>query len=610
MSDPTGADLSARLGRALAPAYEIESELGRGGMAIVYRGRDARLKRGVAVKLLPPDLAFRADIRSRFLREAETAARLSHPNIVPIYSVDERDGLVYFVMALVHGESVGDRIRRTGAMSIADTRRIVREVADALATAHANGVVHRDIKPDNILLDEQSGRAMVTDFGIARAASEEGGGSRLTATGAAIGTPAYMSPEQCLGDRDIDGRSDLYSLGAVAYQMLTGEPPFSGTNTPSIMMKQVTERPVPLRERRRDVPEDFERIIMRLLEKDPANRFADGSALVAALDGEPFEAPAEPLPVAPRPAPTLPVEFESHRLSRREERALRREARRGRGPVSPAERLRRMRNHLVSYAGTSAMLFGINAMTGRGFWWCVFPIMAMGVGFAKELGSFWADGMPLGSIFSGSLPVHALPAAESPTLTRSAPLPLPDMSNPVLAGTYGQVLRQAIVDRRNILDLVGRLNASELALIPDVKGTAEALYQRIVSLASALHRLDGQVDERRGAELGERIAQIERQPGAGGDQERRLNLLRRQRDMIDELARSRDSLVEQYESAGILLQNLALDLLKMRSSGIDAALGGLTSATQEARALSREIGYVLRAADELRDLEGKRGAES
>src|SRR6476620_6646626 len=206
-------------------------------MTLVYRARDVRLKRGVAVKLLPPELAFRGDIRQRFLREAEMAARLSHPNIVPIYTVDERDGLVYFVMALVQGGSVGDRLRRTGTLSIAETRRILREVADALAYAHAAGVVHRDIKPDNVLLDADSGRAMVTDFGIARAASDDGDSPRLTATGAALGTPAYMSPEQCAGDREIDGRSDLYSLGAVAYQMLTGVAPFSGGNTPSIMMK-------------------------------------------------------------------------------------------------------------------------------------------------------------------------------------------------------------------------------------------------------------------------------------------------------------------------------------------------------------------------------------
>ncbi|MFI5228182.1 MAG: serine/threonine-protein kinase, partial [Gemmatimonadales bacterium] len=271
-------ELLARLSAALAPAYQVESEIGRGGMAIVYRGRDMRLKRGVAVKLLPPELAFRDDIRSRFLREAEMAARLSHPNIVSIYSVDERDGLVYFVMGLVEGGSLGDRIRNSGPLPVDEARRVLREVADALAYAHAHGVVHRDIKPDNVLLDTTTGRAMVTDFGIARAATEEEGSTRLTATGTAIGTPAYMSPEQCAGDRSIDGRSDLYSLGAVAYQMLTGEPPFAGNSTPAIMVKHVTEAPAPLRSRRADVPADLERIVMRLLEKNPAHRFADGAA--------------------------------------------------------------------------------------------------------------------------------------------------------------------------------------------------------------------------------------------------------------------------------------------------------------------------------------------
>src|SRR5258708_3862454 len=272
--------LQARLATALAPSYEVEDELGRGGMAIVYRARDTRLKRPVAIKLLPPELACRGDIRSRFMREAETAAGLNHPSIVPIYSVDERDGMVYFVMALVKGESVGDRVRRAGPLPIKDARRILREIADALAYAHTHGVVHRDIKPDNVLLDAASGRAMVTDFGIARAASDDDGGSRLTATGAVIGTPSYMSPEQCAGDREIDGRSDLYSLGTVAYQMLTGEPPFIGGNAPSIMMKQVTEPAVPVRERRGDVPEDLDRIVMRLLAKVPSNRFHNRAAPV------------------------------------------------------------------------------------------------------------------------------------------------------------------------------------------------------------------------------------------------------------------------------------------------------------------------------------------
>ena len=287
-------DLRARVERALAPAYEIEGEVGRGGAGIVYRVRDIRLKRSVAVKILPPDLAFRSDVRDRFMREAETSARLAHPHIVPIFSVDEKEGLAFFIMALVEGENLGDRVRLHGALPIPEVRRVMREVADALDYAHSRGVVHRDIKPDNILIDSQSGRAMVTDFGIARAAVE--GDTRLTATGTAIGTPAYMSPEQCAGDRELDGRSDLYSLGAVAYYMLTGRPPFDGPTTPVVMMKQVTERPVEIGRLRGDVPRDLQQTVMKLLEKDPDSRFPEGAAVVAALDTgrvpEPDRAPS------------------------------------------------------------------------------------------------------------------------------------------------------------------------------------------------------------------------------------------------------------------------------------------------------------------------------
>src|SRR5687767_116392 len=217
------AELRAHVERILSSQYELDREIGRGGMGIVYKAKDKRLKRHVAVKLLPPELAFRGEIRSRFLKEAETAAQLSHPNIVPIYTVDEREGLVYFVMGFVDGQNLGTRLSERGPLPVDEVRRILREVADALAYAHERGVIHRDIKPDNIILATGSGRAMVTDFGIARAVSESAG-SRLTGTGVTIGTPAYMSPEQCSGERNVDGRSDLYSLGVVGYEMLAGEP--------------------------------------------------------------------------------------------------------------------------------------------------------------------------------------------------------------------------------------------------------------------------------------------------------------------------------------------------------------------------------------------------
>lgn len=275
-------ELRSHIANVLDSAYELDKEIGRGGMGIVFKAKDRRLKRVVAVKLLPPELAFRSEIRTRFLREAETAAQLSHPNIVPIYAVDEKGGLVYFVMGFIDGDNLAKRIKDRGPMPPDEVRRILREVADALAYAHANKVVHRDIKPDNILLDAQSQRPMVTDFGIARAISD-GNDARLTATGIAIGTPAFMSPEQSAGDRDVDGRSDLYSLGVVAYQMLCGDLPFNANSTPALLVKHLSERPVPI-DQRASVPPDLARVVMLLLEKNPDDRFQTANELKAALE--------------------------------------------------------------------------------------------------------------------------------------------------------------------------------------------------------------------------------------------------------------------------------------------------------------------------------------
>ena len=224
MTDP----LLDRVVAAIGDRFEIGDELGRGGMAVDYRAREVRLRRAVALKVLPPELAFRNGVRERFLREAQTAAQLTHPHIVPIFAADESGGVAWLAMALVDGETLGQRMARLGRAAPDDARRILAEVADALAYAHAHGVVHRDVKPDNILLDRDSGRATVTDFGIARAAEEE---LRLTVTGVAIGSPAYMSPEQAMGEAELDGRSDQYSLAVVGYQLLTGQLPFqAGTS--------------------------------------------------------------------------------------------------------------------------------------------------------------------------------------------------------------------------------------------------------------------------------------------------------------------------------------------------------------------------------------------
>src|SRR5512135_271466 len=297
MSSPDRS-LSGRLTEALGASYTVESEIGRGGMGVVFQARDERLKRQVAIKVLPPDLAFREEVRLRFLREAETAARLSHPHIVPIHSVGEGpDGLVYFVMAFIDGEPLSARLKRKGRIAAEECRRILMETADALSAAHAVGIIHRDVKPDNILLEGSRGRVMVTDFGIAKALSSSTGGG-LTGTGVAIGTPHYMSPEQAAGDREIDGRSDLYSLGVVGYQMLSGELPFSAPTVPGILIKQITELPEDLSVLVPDCPDDLTASVMRCLEKEPEHRWPTADALRRALESR-----TPPLTAARRPSP-------------------------------------------------------------------------------------------------------------------------------------------------------------------------------------------------------------------------------------------------------------------------------------------------------------------
>lgn len=286
MTDPTDANerpLAQRLKEALGDVYTLEGEIGRGGMGVVYRARDERLHRRVAIKVLPPELAFQKEIRERFTREAQTAARLSHPHIVPIHDVGQGAGIVYFVMGLVEGEPLGGRLKRRGKLPPDEVRRIMKETADALSAAHAVSVIHRDIKPDNILLEGTRGRVMVTDFGIAKAVSQVSG-STLTGVGVAIGTPQYMSPEQAAGEREIDGRSDLYSLGVVAYQMTSGSLPFNAPTVAGILMKQITEPAPILHETLEGVPEDLSLAIARCLEKDPENRWPTADALRRALE--------------------------------------------------------------------------------------------------------------------------------------------------------------------------------------------------------------------------------------------------------------------------------------------------------------------------------------
>jgi eukaryotic-like serine/threonine-protein kinase len=683
--------LQARVAQVIAPAFVVEGEIGRGGNGIVYRARDVRLKRTVAVKLLPPELAYRAEIRTRFLQEAQTAAQLSHPNIVPIYTVDERDGLVYFVMGYIDGESLGGRLRASGPIAATEAKRILREVGQALAYAHARGVIHRDIKPDNILLGTD-GRAMVTDFGIARAIDETtGGGTRLTATGMAIGTPAYMSPEQCAGDRTIDGRSDLYSLGVVGYQMLSGLPPFTGSSTPALLIKQISEAPVPLKERRPDVPDQLARVVMVTLAKAPADRFADAAAFVAALDGGPIPneppAPAKagaPPTAAPSTAPglvaqplspptPLPAAFSDADIARWN-----------------APPVKKFRKRFATYAIVNSVIVVI-AILGNSDMLSVTAIWSMLE--AYWYARLWADGYDWRDVFKQprdrfffDVAAEAIDDAraifdkkrraevrerervrklqyrgteERAILTLPAPAMAPApaagaagasgggdnaerlkeqaraarraekaaartsergpagvggggggdtvsqeaaalVGPEVLSGAHGPTIRRAVADRAAVREIVEKLGPADRALLRDDPVQAvNGLVDRIASLATAIQRLDREIVPEAIPSLDARIVAADAE-AASPDRERKLAHLKRQRATLGELADYRNALYSQLENAGLVLQNIRFDLLKLQSAGVQSALDDVTSATQEARALSREIGHVLNVAEELK----------
>ena len=252
-------------------------------MGAVYLARERALEREVAIKVLPPALAGDEASRERFRREARTAANLSHPGIVPLHSFGETDGMLYFVMGYVRGQSLGARMAHEGRLPPGDVQRILAQLADALDYAHRKGVVHRDIKPDNVLLDGESGRAMLTDFGIARRAAH---GATLTETGAIVGSPHYMSPEQASGERDLDGRSDLYSLGVMGFAMLAGRLPFQGATFRDVIVQHVTQTPPPLQALATDAPSGVVTAIMRCLAKDPTARWPDAAMLRSALQAD------------------------------------------------------------------------------------------------------------------------------------------------------------------------------------------------------------------------------------------------------------------------------------------------------------------------------------
>jgi serine/threonine-protein kinase len=286
---------------ALGQQYEIVRQLGRGGMGAVYLARERSLERFVAIKVLRPELADAHEARERFRREARIAAQLSHPGILPLHTFGEVAGLWYFVMGYVRGVTLAERLHAEGRLPSSEARRILGELADALECAHRSGIIHRDIKPANILLDEESGRAILADFGVSKI---QGGSDSLTATGMIIGTPSYMSPEQALGAPDVDERSDLYSLGAVGYRMLTGREPFADVRAEDLMRWRVSHDPEPLLNVAPSVPKELAAVVMRSMERTRTARWPDARSFREALARADVDAMVQ-LPESLRDLPTF-----------------------------------------------------------------------------------------------------------------------------------------------------------------------------------------------------------------------------------------------------------------------------------------------------------------
>ena len=630
--------LAHRLKEALGEVYTIEGEIGRGGMGVVYRARDERLHRRVAVKVLPPELAFQKEIRERFTREAQTAARLSHPHIVPIHDVGEGAGVVYFIMGLVEGESLGGRLKRRGKLPADEVRRIMKETADALSAAHAVSIIHRDIKPDNILLEGTRGRVMVTDFGIAKAVSQVSG-STLTGVGIAIGTPQYMSPEQAAGEREIDGRSDLYSLGVLGYQMTSGLLPFNAPTVAGILMKQITEPAPILHEMMTGVPEDLSLAIARCLEKDPENRWPTADALRRSLESRTVsgyvpthtgvraaprksttgtrprpqapdraQAPRSPgrqLPqrgAAPRPlaGPRKPGSLAGGQYVRNERGEWIRTGDGAELPVPDTGEpplVQKVRAQFAKWAAATGGCFLLNLATGitDGPW---FLFVAAGFGFPllKSYSQLWQAG------YSWRDVLNPPPAADAVGLPAGKGRKLVGPPKAAEYGSYFDRMNHVHDDRNNILRMMQQLPDADRKQLPEVIETAEALYGRAADLARTLYEMDQSFGSASPDRIRLQLDALALRP-AGEERDRQVAILERQLRTAQDLATRRDAFLQRFESSELAMRNLRLDLIKLRTGGL-GALNDVTSATQQARAISRDVENLTAAASEVREAMG------
>ncbi len=653
MNDPTPHPLPALLAEALGEAYTLEGEIGRGGMGVVYRARDERLHRRVAIKVLPPELAFSSEIRARFTREAQTAARLAHPHIVPIHDVGEGKGIVYFVMGLIEGESLAARIRRRGRVPAEEARRIMRETVDALSAAHALSVIHRDIKPDNILLEGTRGRVMVTDFGIAKALTASSSAT-LTSAGMAIGTPSYMSPEQAAGERDIDGRSDLYSVGIVAYQMLSGELPFNAPTVAGILMKHITEPAPLLHERFSDVPEDLSLAVARCLEKDPENRWPSAEAMRRALESRTVAGyrptglgwraesrPANPTRPSPRTASTrgsasprplarpplgergsrtarplgeraegrnlpgrpaqrgLAGAREAARLAREEARALR--GRKKNEPALPEtgepRLVRQARAEFAKFSAVVGGCFMINVATGLDGPWFLFVAGAMSINLFKRYSELWQAGYSWRDVLHRPDAPDAISSNSAKRLKGVRQLAAPTGEE---YGPWLSKMTQVHSDRGAILSIWEKLTDTDREMFPEMLQTVEGLHDRSAQLARTLNDMD-RVGLQDVALIDTRLAEL-RERNQNEERDRQIALLDRQRQACVDLQARRSEIVDRLESSVLLMQSLRLELLRIKERGVGAMSDSLALVTQQARAITRDVDNAISAAKEVREL--------
>lgn len=529
---PREAQLREALQRGLGSGFELGDRLGQGGFALVYVATDTRLKRRVAVKVLREELAEDEAAAERFRREAEAVAALRHPNVIPIYGVGESDGVTFFIMPLVDGGSLADRLVREPRVSIDEARRILREAASGLAAAHRAGIVHRDIKPDNMLLDGPESRVILTDFGIAKALS--GGRPGLTETGAVIGTPHYMSPEQVGSGGAVDPRSDVYSLGVVGYQLLTGEVPFNAATLAAVLVQHLTKEPAAITRVRPDCPPVLAAVVTRCLAKSPDERWASAADLVEALD-------------ALDGVPRLAVRSSRSSVAMRSE-------------LAPVHRFRLV---LVAYASEVVALVLVDVAIHHVL---LGPLAVLIGGFvvAAEYGRLWTAGFAWRNVLSTQ---GAAPRAASPVPLDSVEL-----------GPHREPIQRARGDRAAMLAAVQRLPRAERERFRDVLSTMDALLVQAVDLGRRLHTIERQIEPGPEA-IGRRLTETRTEPPSPG-REQRIVVLEGRLAALQRLEDDRQRLADRLSATLSLAARIRAELDRSASQGGGPGLGDILAEAQ------------------------------